>query len=117
MVSETVTQRIPYCETRREEYVVNQRVAHCVAKQVPYTVTRCVPRCVERQVAFEQCYLVPQTVCSNGCANGDCGPNGNCNVAPDAANPQPVPQKTEKISPRVQEESEPSNDPKPKPAA
>src|SRR5262249_7688379 len=86
MVTDVVTDRIPYCETRREEVVTTQRVCRRVARQVPYTVTRCVPRCVERQVAFEQCYYVPETVCPTTCSN--CA-NGDCQVAPDAANPQP----------------------------
>src|SRR5207302_10511235 len=96
-----------------EEYVVNQRGARCVARQVPYTVTRCVPRCVERQVAYEQCYYVPETVCTNGCVGG-----GNCNVAPDASNPQAVPYDAGKpIQPNQEREGEPSSEPKPAPAA
>jgi hypothetical protein len=82
MVTETVTQRVPYCETHREEYTVNRRVAHCVAKQVPYTLTRCVPRCVEKQIPYEQCYYVPQTVCSNGCATGCDAPTRATSPAP-----------------------------------
>ena len=117
-------EQVPYCETRREQYVVNQRVSHRVAKQVPYTVTRCVPKCVERQVAFEQCYYVPQTVCpttacATGCATGGCA-TGNCNTASDAANPQPTPYETDKpIQPRTQPEAEPADvePPSPKPAA
>jgi hypothetical protein len=117
MVTETVVQHVPYCETHQEQYVVNQRVARCVARQVPYTVTQCVPRCVERQVAFEQCYLVPQTVCSSVCSSG-CADGGNCSVAPDAANPQPIPQDTNSpIKPRTQPEDEPGAEPRPKPAA
>jgi hypothetical protein len=98
MVAETVVDRIPYCETRREEYTVNQRVCHRVAKQVPYTVTRCVPRCVERQETYEQCFYVPETVCTNGC-----GTAGGCTAAPDAGNPQPeaAPATEEKPAPRA----------------
>jgi hypothetical protein len=117
MVTENVVQRIPYCETRQEEYVVNQRVARCVARQVPYMVNRCVPRCVERQVAYEQCYLIPQTVCSAPC-NDACA-TGGCAVTPGGADQQGAPHGTAKPiepapqQPAPQPEGEPAGEPKP----
>jgi hypothetical protein len=113
MMCETVTRRVPYYECRQEAYTVNRRTCRRVARQVPYTVCRMVPRVVERQVAYEQCVLVPETICQAGCNDG-CA-SGGCNTAPDAANPQPQEQRTNRFP--TPAEGEPASEPRPAPKA